>query len=522
MRRSQSHALRTAALTCLLGLCFLGQDNLGSNEAGKLALALQQVNPLWNPNDWYLSIPQHYQWLFQQIAGQLLNLYGITWGSLAVRLLGYVAWSWAIADLCLELGLNLAISLGATAIFLINQSMIAGEWVIGSGEPKTFAYACLIMAFLAWIRERQVLSGWWSGIACSFHILVGGYGSLALAVAATFKRQQWNLSTLARTLLAFGLGLLPVLLFLFPEFIQGSPTTVHVNEGPNQLDDASVSATWIYSYLRNPHHVIPGSWSLQGWLSMGTVLTLFGIASRLTLFDRGPYGVTRRGLALWASLTLIPFAAGLCVSPIDHEGAWLRFYPFRVADTLIPLATILLAAGELQARVRRSTTFLAIALSVMIAVQQSATWIPGWPARLGRGFPPNAEKESLYAWIRANTNNQSTVLAPPAGFESLPLLTGCAGVAQFKQIPNHSPDVSEWLRRMQDLGGDTKFWQRSRGLKTRKILSSGYDKLGPNALEKLRVHYNADLIITNSGQATPSNWVELKSTPSWSLWTNRI
>ena len=93
--------LRTAAaLLVLVSVFSLGQDLLGSNEAGKLALALQQVQPSWSPHDWYLNTPQSYQWLFQQISGHLLKAFGVPLGAMASRLAGYSLWAWAAANLC--------------------------------------------------------------------------------------------------------------------------------------------------------------------------------------------------------------------------------------------------------------------------------------------------------------------------------------------------------------------------------------------------------------------------------------
>ncbi|WP_235299953.1 hypothetical protein [Synechococcus sp. GFB01] len=55
----------------LVALC-LFNDNLAGNEAGKLALARQQVDPGWIPHDWYLNNSQGYQWLFQQLSGHIV------------------------------------------------------------------------------------------------------------------------------------------------------------------------------------------------------------------------------------------------------------------------------------------------------------------------------------------------------------------------------------------------------------------------------------------------------------------
>lgn len=518
MRRALPQLATAAALLALLVVCLLGQDNLGSNEAGKLALALQQIRPTWNPGDWYLNTPQHYQWLFQQIAGQLLDQLGITWGSLAVRLAGYGLWAWAVAALSLQLGLHPALSLGAVAVFLLDQSVIAREWMLGSGEPKTLAYGALILAFVGWRRRRAWRAGCWSGLACSFHVLVGGYGGLALAGLAWIRRRRQALRPLRGIALGFVMGLTPLLVALL-QALHGNPT--RGPGGGNGPLPEGLSATWIYTYLRNPHHLVPASWSAGEWLAGALWLGLFAAACWLAQRDGSAQAGDRQDLALWTALTLVPFAVGLAISPWDREGSWLRFYPFRVADSLVPLSTCLLLAGELQRRSRRLGSVLALLLAVAIAIQQAAGWMPGWGERLASGFQPDAEKRALYGWIRQHSPPGTTVLAPPSGFEDLPLLTGRAGVGQFKQVPNRSTDVQTWFQRMGHLSGDTDFWRRSRGLQTRRRLVRGYAALGPAELERLSRRYGAEILIAGSEQAAPAGWMRQLNTSDWSLWSTR-
>jgi hypothetical protein len=501
-----------AAVLGLLVLCLLGQDNLGSNEAGKLALALQQVRPDWNPGDWYLNTPQHYQWLFQQFAGHLLQTLGISWGSLAVRLAGYGIWAWATAQLFLALGVSPGLGLGAIALFLLDQSLIAREWMVGSGEPKTFAYASLILAFLAWTRRSPGLLGWWSGLACSFHVLVGGYGSLALAAATWIRQSDWSRSEWWRVLIGSGVGLAPLLTVLLRGKLAQS--SVPMAGLPDEI-----SATWIYTYLRNPHHLDPDSWSGTDWGSASLWLTLFCVAALLTRRDRTHQGRTRQQLALWTTLTLIPFGVGLCISLWDQQGILLRFYPFRVADSLVPLTTILLLSGEIQSRFKRVGSPLGISLALIISIQQCSGWLPSWGERWSTGFQPDPDKQVLYSWIRSNSTAGAKILSPPAGFEDLALLTGRAIIGQFKQVPNRSSDVSDWFVRMQDLGGDKQFWRRSRGLQTRKDLSLGYRQLTPDNLKQLSKRYSADIIITGSNQEGPAGWNLRLQTPSWDAWS---
>ena len=509
MTTPRKTAQTAIGLFTLISLCFLGQDLLGSNEAGKLALALQEVDPNWNPHDWYLNTPQSYQWLFQQISGHLLQSFGIPLGTLLCRLVGYAVWAWAAATLCTALGLSTVMSLGAVGLFLSQQSLIAGEWMIGSAEPKTFAYATLLLAFVAWQRERWWRWGFWAGLASSFHILVGGYGTAALVLTGLLCRQPQRRNAWGRALTGLLLGASPILLALRgarPDQLQSSYTP-----------QAIPSASWIYTYLRNPHHLVPSSWSSSAWLYALAVLTVFGVVLIWTLRDQSEPAPQRRAFGLWSACTLIPFAIGLVLSLWDTQGAWLRFYPFRVADSLIPLSTALLLACQLETLKPRLSRAGALLLASLIAVQLHSSWAH-WPGLLSLPTPADQARLQTYDWLSRHTPPDALIATPPAGFEDMSLLTGRAGIAQFKQIPNRSTDLQEWFRRMQKLSGEADFWRHANGFKARRRLDQGFSRLSGEELEQIANTYGADILITSSTQASPTGWTRAFSNTEWIIW----
>ena len=507
----QRTAFTGLALFSLICLCQLGQSLLGSNEAGKLALALQQVDPGWNPNDWYLNRPQSYQWLFQQISGHVLLWFGVGPGALLSRIVGYAAWSWGAAAVCIELGLSVWMSLGAVALFLSHQSLVAREWMLGSAEPKTLAYAALLLAFVAWRRRHFWAMGFCSGLACSFHILVGFYGgaALALAVALADRRKALSAQWLRATT-GLILGGLPIGFVLAQHQPAGLLSTPQQGDGP--------SMSWIYTYLRNPHHLVPSSWSVEEWSQAVFWLGLFALACWCSREANGSDAASRRSLAIWGALTLVPFVLGLCISLWDTGGTLLRFYPFRVADSVIPLCTTLLLASQLERSRPRPARLIALITTVVVAVQSHTSWA----SEATRFHPaPNTapdKQAKAYRWISAHTPRTIRILTPPSGFEDLTLLTGRANVAQFKQIPNRSADVREWFLRMQDLGGDPEFWRKSQGFRSRKILVQGYARATPQQLQTLANNYQAEMVVTLGRQAGPPGWRSTYVEKAFSLW----
>ena len=55
-------------LLAAVSLVVLFADCFDTNEADKLPLALQRLQPTWLPGDWYLNQTQPHQWLFLDLA----------------------------------------------------------------------------------------------------------------------------------------------------------------------------------------------------------------------------------------------------------------------------------------------------------------------------------------------------------------------------------------------------------------------------------------------------------------------
>ena len=512
MDKNRQQLITALALLALVSVCLLGQNLLESNEAGKLALALRQVEPDWNTHDWYLNTPQTYQWLFQQFSGQLLKLLGTSIGALACRLTGYAVWAWAVASVCGLLGLSTATSLGAVAIFLTNQSLIAGEWMLGGAEPKTFSYAALLFAFVAWQKHRWRLAGLMSGLACAFHILVGGYGAVTLLLAALLLKPSATKQRLSQAGTGLALGILPTAITLGTRYQDFLHTPVPGEGVP--------SVSWIYTYLRNPHHLVPSSWSGGDWSRAGIWLILFCLGVGWSLRDTSVNCEQRRSLGLWSALSLTFFGFGLFCSTWDREGTFLRFYPFRLADTLIPLSATLLLASQIERLQPNISRLSGILLATAISLKCHASLDLHGTNRIQATSPDISDLQRVYQWLNLCTPPNSRVLTPPSGFEDMSLKTGRAGVAQFKQIPNRSRDVREWFQRMQAMGGDPYFWAKNTGFKARRKLNAGFYGLSGTQLAEVAKRYDAQFIITAQGQTRPEGWLLAYSNGDWNAWSN--
>jgi len=495
------------------------RDILRFNEPGKLALAHQQVETSWLPSDWYLNTPQSYQWLFQQIAGFLVVVLHDPMAAIVIRLLGYACLSLALARVALQLQLSPLLITLAAVLFVQDQSVIAGEWMIGSAEPKTFAYAALLMAYALWRERSWAWSGLLLGLACSFHVLVGIYGASALAVLILARfHGSWNPQAWYRGLLAFGVPALA----LSPTFIERLHGPAAEAPLPWKNADVEPSAEFIYVYLRNPHHLVPATWTGQQWLSAVTLLLLFSGAAILCLRSdwRSPsfLSVACADLILWTLATAGFALLGLIISPLDHNGTLLKAYLFRVPDTLVVLVSWLLLLRGLPRRFVRGWP---AALLVLLLVIGGAwvPWGPAFSASLANRFTSSPEQLELYGWLRDLPHHDRLILTPPSDFEDLSNQARQPKLVQFKQVPTGSAAILTWYHRLTALaGGDHQVWKGAGGIQALQRLNRAYDGLDAAAMTSLAVDQRAGVVVTRAGHPGPIAWHKAFSNSRWSAW----
>ena len=495
------------AAVVLLADCF------DTNEADKLPLALQRIRPDWLPLDWYLNQPQPHQWLFLDLAGRLLDGLGFVAGSLVIRLAGYALWCWGVVELAIELGLALPWLLAALALWLPRQGMVAGEWVLGSAEPKTFAYALLLLAFVSWRRGRSGWGGLQAGLACSAHVLVGGYGAITLAALAWIRARQrrWR----------WWLALAGVLLGAFALY---QPVLGRLSElaGSMPVSAQSLSPDWLYVVFRHPHHLVPASWR-TGWLAVVVVLLGWGwlgrwLARSAQLMLPAAELEACRELWLWSALALVPFGLGLLVSLLNPASLFVQLYPFRFADTLVPLALVLLGARALQALVPLPRRLAAVGLPVLLGVAAVLS-THGTVLRPGQAYALPADKAELYQALMANTPQGGRVLTPPGGFSDLALRTSRAQVVQFRQVPGSMRLLGEWSKRLAELsGGEAVLQAGPGGAAAERRLVAAYGQLKPEQLAALACRYGVVAVVTREGQAGPPGWHRALPASPWWLW----
>ncbi|MBD1847343.1 hypothetical protein H6F89_28835 [Cyanobacteria bacterium FACHB-63] len=494
---SRSRFFPFLAVLAFLSLSRLLDGNMGSaNEVDVLPLAKQFANPNWIPNDWYLNQPAGYRFLFQSMFGWVAAQWGFLATSIIGRLFCYGLVAAGLVAIAKKINLSLPFLLLAISLFLAKQSVAANEWLVKALEAKAVAYGLVLLAIHFMLAGRFLWMSFLLGLATSFHVLAGGWafvsvlGWLALKSKLRLQRNCFGL-----ILLGYLVGSVFALPAIAQQLLSSSP--VH-----------SISPSFIYVFLRLPHHLYPFAWSSKAGIAIALYLVVLALSVWLLRRERSESYTAQIELAQFTLISFVPFVLGLAIAPFDAEGKVLQYYPFRFGDVMLPLGTALLFTCAIEQRLRnnhRAALLVSILLLSAIVAVQSLNFKNQF---LSLAQFPTVQQEvspkwkELCAWVNQNTSKDAVVLVPPGlQFASFTWLTERSTVANFKLLPQNKVGIVEWYQCLDDLSGRSVLEQASAqrstiGWELSKALNTAYLKLSSSQIEALMTKYQANYFVT--------------------------
>jgi len=364
--------------------------------------------------------------------------YEATHAVLRLAMAGLYAWSlaWCLTGFgrsALEAVLILA------AFVLLGPDLMGREWLFQGVESKTFAYALVFLGFGLLRRDRRRAAVVALAAATWLHFLIGGFWLLALLGLAGLERRE--LRATLRLLARYALFVSPLVAILIADHGLAAAATAVPAHG--------MSADYIYSILRAPHHVAPfaSAEQLAGWQNGIVATVALALAFGLLARSAGP---ARRPFVVWVALLLGYLILALGLSWLDRETGHLgKFYLFRPsAMTLLfaILAAVLLYGSEVVPKVpravgaRRAAAFLVVAL---------ALWdVGGEKLRELRSAPPE-DLARVIAFLQKVAAPDDVVLVQPLDEMrypdvALPLLLGRPTLVSVKFTPTTPADIYRW------------------------------------------------------------------------------
>ncbi len=485
-------------LICLKDLLF---DIMARNDIDALPLARQFADHSWVPGDWSVNQPPVYRVLFQTLFGWIIGKLGFLASSIIGRLFCYSLIAWGLVLIGRKLGLNLLLLMLAVAMFLSgNQGVAAEERIIGALETKIFAYAMVLLAIGFMLRKRYRLTAFLLGLGTSFHVLVGGYTSL-FVLGWVILRRKTRFPSMRE------LGFIVPLYLITSVF--GLKAIIEELSSPTPTSPISIS--YIYVFLRMPHHLNPLSWPAHWWITPIFFLVMLVSSAGVLWFNRPTKELSQQfeqyeariGLFEFTLISLIPYVLGVVIAPFDSQGRLLQYYLFRVGDVMLHLNACFLFVCALDQifTIRKQQKVLLFLCSLVLSisiVKGFHNFQKDFQSTLN--FPNEVQEvdpqwKDMAAWVRKNTQKNAIFISPPVEFANFIWLTERPTIAKYKLMAQTKTGTLEWFSRMRDLSGNfngvdplTKF--------NEKLLTDGYNNLTTDQAKALIIKYHASYLVT--------------------------
>jgi hypothetical protein len=472
-------------LLSLLFALFAGQLPPDVNESHYLTKAKHGWDPAWCSGDLFLS-SSFSHWLFYLTFGwlnQFLSLTHVAWiGRLTTWVLMAIAWQ-RLSEIVLK---TPWLSIVAAAFFLIlnERFHLAGEWVVGGFEAKGLAY-CFVLLALGSLAKKQYRWLWPQlGLACSFHVLVGGWATLASIFAITVSSKRLSssirissiknispLDRLTKYWLPITLGGSFALIGILP------PLLSDFSANP----DAKSFANYIYVVERISHHLSFGAFSAARVACFAIILFAFAAVGHFSKrlpspsqarwspiynFALGSLGISFAGLILSGISESDGRLAGFCTG-------LLRFYWFRLADFAVPLALsfgcLILVQQNYRIgptndpisfqRMRKISSLafvaaIAMATSLLIFDRHAdprpradRAALPSYPDDPTRTRQTYENWIRVCQWIESNTPNDSVFITPDQQ-QTFKWYAQRTEVVNWKDVPQDAQSMLDWRRRV--------------------------------------------------------------------------
>ena len=448
------------------------------NEPHYLAKARHDWDPTWCANDLFLEsfsahrvFYQTFGWLtlwldFATVAivGRAISLalLAASWTSLVRRLLRAELICTSLdalkpgapaklspqeASLALQASISdgTNTSYGATSallsawMFLGLQAIgnLSGEWLIGGFESKVIAFAFVFWALAAMLSRRLILAAVCSGVAISFHPIVGLWHLAALGIAE-LPQIKSHLTEYRRSLIALGLlsvtasfGLLPAIDML-----------------RIAKPDETFASNFIQVFYRLKHHLDPMDFGASHFIGYGLLFAAWLLAMALMRRKQ----LLSAGDRWWVGYVLAAalFAVGGLLAGWGPRPAslmtgfrWrmvlLKFYPFRLFDLLLPIAV-----ASLLPRLIKSRWLWGVGVAGL-----------SWAFVAHHVLPPVNQLPSamrddwrdVCRWVVANTPSDA-VFHTPFEAEAFKWFAQRAEYVNFKDCPQDAAGIVEWNRRL--------------------------------------------------------------------------
>lgn len=463
------------------------------NEPCYLVKAVHYWQPDYLAGDLFLeSSDPHF--VFQATFGWLGYFVDLPTFAYIGRAISWVAIAWAWVYLSRGIAPLPGLSIVTMALTLWMQARfeMAGEWVVRGFEAKVLSYACIYAALGATARQKWNWTGVWLGGAVLYHVVVGGWASVATGLsvvlfgrAAIFEWKRWIPGAVIWAACS-AVAIVP---------------NLGLSHGVTPAEAAETHQFLVYRRL--PHHLDFRKMRASAKLDQLKLLVAWSVLLAIVCAARKRHrALVRRLLRVEAVVVggMCIVLCGLAITyalPDQHPAAasFLRFYWYRLNDALLPVG-VALAAATLVMIVRNQPLRRNVALIVLALLVANSLRL-ALPLYIGADRPRALIKESeesyqnwldVCRWFRAETPPDARVMVARHAYW-FKWYAERVDVMNWKDMPQDAKGLVEWWRRMDEL----YIWDPQGGKFSRSI-----DEIPTAEIVAFARKYDADYVITDS------------------------
>ena len=363
----------------------------------------------------------------------------------------------------------------------------SGEWVIGGFESKVPAYGLALLACARWVDASErlsgtgfVLCGVWTGLSIAIHPVVGMWFAIGICLAEVLLLPQhrrhpaWQ----RRWLLCGTVFCLATVLCSLPGLIPALQLTLLAGVETAVQDKANR----IQVFGRLAHHLDAASFPLRGWIHAATLIVVTTLAAivarrlhhRAKQPNKGPVAcpsaMAQQRMACLLLVAVVIALVGAAVGwhsqpypEIDQwefKARWLRYYPFRFVDALLPVtcaffvATVLdclLTGSPDPTRGNRTARLSTRGNAILLVTGTLAVAIAAARIRPAAPSGYTAWKywhwKAACRWIRDNTDREAVFLTPRESF-GFKWFAERAEFVCVKDCPQDAAGIVAWNQRL--------------------------------------------------------------------------
>jgi hypothetical protein len=417
------------------------------NEAHYLTKARHFWDPSWCERDLFLSSGESHVSYYATF-GYLTQFMSFDAAAWCGRFLGWLmlAVGWRHLSFALAPKFGLAAVSGACAFALNQQFQMSGEWFVGGIEAKVPAYALVFFGLGDIFRSRWNRGLLALGGGAAFHVLVGGWSIVAVAVVWLFDARRPSL-----------ISILPGLFGAAIVSLAGVLPGLALSRGVDAT--ALAEADQLYVFRRLAHHL----WAVDFLPKFG--LRHFAlILGWVALCRINPVDEAGRRLRCYVATAILLTVIGTAISyasptPTAWAARLLKYYWFRLSDVAVAVGvTFELARAATQSRtseMMRIATIVALAFfatygAVLVAKAHFSEVRPR-SERIDDAVTYDNWKAAC-RWIRDNLPEEAVVITPRS-FTTFKWFAERAEYATWKDVPQDARSLAAWSERLNDLYG---------------------------------------------------------------------